>query len=432
MKNKFAVFILIFVMTVPCFAGQLLSFKEAYLSEKAELTAEKKSLEKLLDKLKGQNEYAENSLKEEISILEKALTAKKTEQEQIIEQNTILKERLTAIENKSDMSGSVAESLSYITGTQLSDADGESGDKINELFDKVIAKVEESGKIRADKGEFFDSQGLRHSGKIVRIGDVAALGVSDSTEGILKKTKEGYFVLVSEVKGNSISDFASGTGSATVPLYISGSDAEKKSMPQKNTLIETANAGGPIAWIILILGAIAFIFVIERFFYLKKMSADPDEIIADIVKNGMKLEKKKKTGAFGKVALSILERKELSREALEEKAKETILKQISGLDRFFQVTGIVAVVSPLLGLLGTVTGMISTFEIITSFGTGDPKILSGGISEALITTEFGLAVAVPVLICHNLLSRWSERIADNLQRGALRLINLVKNGEKIE
>ncbi|MDO5575500.1 MAG: MotA/TolQ/ExbB proton channel family protein, partial [Fibrobacter sp.] len=77
------------------------------------------------------------------------------------------------------------------------------------------------------------------------------------------------------------------------------------------------------------------------------------------------------------------------------------------------------------GLLGTVTGMINLFEVITKFGTGDPKILAGGISEALITTEAGLIIAVPVLLFHNYLRNRKKKIVVELQLHALRLLNRI-------
>ena len=83
---------------------------------------------------------------------------------------------------------------------------------------------------------------------------------------------------------------------------------------------------------------------------------------------------------------------------------------------------VIAAVAPLLGLLGTVTGMISTFEIITEHGTGDPKMLSGGISEALITTQLGLVVAIPMLLLGNMLKGWSEGVFGKLESTVLRLI----------
>ncbi len=79
---------------------------------------------------------------------------------------------------------------------------------------------------------------------------------------------------------------------------------------------------------------------------------------------------------------------------------------------------------PLLGLLGTVTGMIQTFDVITVFGTSDPKLLSGGIATALVTTELGLIVAIPCLLAGSLLNGWAERIKDDMEKAALRAINL--------
>jgi len=82
-----------------------------------------------------------------------------------------------------------------------------------------------------------------------------------------------------------------------------------------------------------------------------------------------------------------------------------------------------AATAPLLGLLGTVTGMIQTFQLITLFGTGDAQTLSGGISEALITTQFGLMVAVPALIVHALLSRKSKGVISNMEQTSIGFIN---------
>ncbi len=93
------------------------------------------------------------------------------------------------------------------------------------------------------------------------------------------------------------------------------------------------------------------------------------------------------------------------------------------IDRFGAMILVFAAVAPLLGLLGTVTGMISTFDIITEYGTGDPKLLSHGISEALITTELGLVVAIPTLLFGNILSGWGKNIKMTLDKVALRVIN---------
>jgi len=90
-----------------------------------------------------------------------------------------------------------------------------------------------------------------------------------------------------------------------------------------------------------------------------------------------------------------------------------------GLASHLNTLAVIAAVAPLLGLLGTVTGMISLFEVITRFGTGDPKLLAGGISEALITTEVGLIVAIPILLIHNYLRNRKNRIGSDLQLHAM-------------
>ena len=91
---------------------------------------------------------------------------------------------------------------------------------------------------------------------------------------------------------------------------------------------------------------------------------------------------------------------------------------------------ILGMVSPLMGLLGTVTGMIATFQMITLYGTGDPKIMSGGISEALITTEYGLIVAIPIILAHGYLQGKIDGIINTLEEKAITLVNAIKTSNK--
>ena len=110
----------------------------------------------------------------------------------------------------------------------------------------------------------------------------------------------------------------------------------------------------------------------------------------------------------------------------EEKVQAKYIEYSQKLDRFHTMILVVAAVAPLLGLLGTVTGMISTFDVITEFGTGDPKLLSGGISEALVTTEMGLIVAIPSVFLGQLLGSWSDQVKSELEKVALLLGELSK------
>jgi biopolymer transport protein ExbB len=109
-------------------------------------------------------------------------------------------------------------------------------------------------------------------------------------------------------------------------------------------------------------------------------------------------------------------------ETLELKIDEAILKEVPQLEKAQSMIKLFAAIAPLLGLLGTVTGMIATFQAITNFGTGDPKLMAGGISQALITTVLGLVAAIPLLLSHNLVSGQSKRLVQILDEQAAGLI----------
>jgi biopolymer transport protein ExbB len=114
------------------------------------------------------------------------------------------------------------------------------------------------------------------------------------------------------------------------------------------------------------------------------------------------------------------------RETLESILQEAILRELPRLERGLSPLAIFGAVAPLLGLLGTVTGMIETFNVITVFGTGDPKLMSSGISEALVTTEIGLIVAIPVMLLHTFLSRRVDAILGEMEEKAVSLTNIIE------
>ena len=199
------------------------------------------------------------------------------------------------------------------------------------------------------------------------------------------------------------------------------------------TLLSVINSGGTIAWIIVALGALAALLIILRIFFLRGASASTgkvDKVVGGLVEQG-KLDEalkacKRLKGSTSNVVASALRNLDRDREHIEDIVSEQILHESAHLNRFGTFIIVIAAVAPLLGLLGTVTGMISTFDIITEFGTGDPKLLSSGISIALVTTEVGLAVAIPALIFGNLLSGWAESIKDDMEKAALHVMNRYK------
>jgi len=154
---------------------------------------------------------------------------------------------------------------------------------------------------------------------------------------------------------------------------------------------------------------------------------DITQIVVEKVESGKKDEAldaiKGFEGSTARVIKSTLRNIDKNREHVEDVIMENILNESTQIDRYGSFVLVIAAVAPLMGLLGTVTGMITTFEVITEFGTGDPKLLSGGISAALVTTMQGLIVAIPLLLIGNLLSGWAQSIKDSMEQNALHIVN---------
>ncbi|MBL8244043.1 MAG: MotA/TolQ/ExbB proton channel family protein, partial [Rhodanobacteraceae bacterium] len=187
----------------------------------------------------------------------------------------------------------------------------------------------------------------------------------------------------------------------------------------------------PIGYVILVLGAIALLLAALRALFLSQAGAAVQptiEAAAPLVRQHRINEAidavKQRKGSAARVVTAALRNLDREREHLEDIISEAILHESTRLNRFGSAIMMIAAVAPLLGLLGTVTGMIQTFDVITEFGTSDPKLLAGGIAVALVTTEQGLLVAIPCLLLGNLLSGWADRVKDDMEQGAIRVINM--------
>jgi biopolymer transport protein ExbB len=199
---------------------------------------------------------------------------------------------------------------------------------------------------------------------------------------------------------------------------------------KEKTVGDTVRAGGVIGYIILALGALGLFLIVLRIILLSRSGSNVELLTKTVVENlnsGVVAAQeaiKGYKGSTARVLKATLRNITRDREHIEDIVTENILNESSAIDRFGSFVLVIAAVAPLLGLLGTVTGMISTFDIITEHGTGDPKLLSGGISEALVTTMLGLIVAIPLLLLGNLLSGWAQKIKDSMEQSALHVINV--------
>ena len=193
--------------------------------------------------------------------------------------------------------------------------------------------------------------------------------------------------------------------------------------------------GGIVMIAILLLAGASLIVAIIKMIQLSRVRMPAQEKInafLNSVKSGNFAKAKKDVDALpgptGEMLRAgfdhVAEPKELVEEVMFEKVLETRLS----LNRLLSFIAVSAAAAPLMGLLGTVTGIINTFKMITVFGTGDASTLSGGISEALITTKFGLIVAIPSLFLHAYLSRKSKRVLDRMEKTGMSFLNRIPTG----
>jgi biopolymer transport protein ExbB len=172
-------------------------------------------------------------------------------------------------------------------------------------------------------------------------------------------------------------------------------------------LQERINQGGIVGYVIIGLGILGVLLALERLIMLT--------IAGGKVKAQLKRDAPSSDNALGRVLQVYHNNKQADTETLELKLGEAILKELPPLQRGILFIKVISVVAPLLGLLGTVTGMIQTFQAITLFGTGDPQTMAGGISQALVTTVLGLTVAIPMVLLHTVVSGRSRLITQILQ-----------------
>lgn len=217
--------------------------------------------------------------------------------------------------------------------------------------------------------------------------------------------------------------------SVSLPIDFTGGLASKEEFKSKSA-VEHFAAGGVIIYPLVFLGLLCLLAGLYKTVQLYSIRSRYDDKVVHLLTllNEGKTEEahsyvKSLKDPIRSLLTEALKHKDVTRENLEEHLNENILSQLPKLDRFLTVLSVSAGAAPLLGLLGTVMGIIKTFEMIGIYGTGDANRLAGGISEALVTTEMGLIVAIPALIWHAVLNRRLRTIVSNLEKAMLSFIN---------
>jgi len=300
-------------------------------------------------------------------------------------------------------------------------------------------EIRRGGQVTLRQGAFVGRDGRETTGRIFQVGKFTTVYQTADETGFLTWSPEGrrLFALAVLPPRNitrSLNKYLAGE-SARMPVDLSGGAALRQ-LTHQASLAEQIRQGGPIVWPILLIGVAALLLVVYKIVFMNRMHGNTDRIMGEVNTlaaqgdwNGCQrvvAEDKGRSGAVARVIGAGLAARDEERETLESVLQEAILHELPTVQQGIAMLAVLGAVAPLLGLLGTVTGMIDTFRVITLFGTSDPKLMSGGISEALITTEIGLAVAIPIMLCHTYLSRRSDHLIGDMEEKAVQLTNIIR------
>ncbi|MGO1694068.1 MAG: MotA/TolQ/ExbB proton channel family protein [Marinobacter sp.] len=204
-------------------------------------------------------------------------------------------------------------------------------------------------------------------------------------------------------------------------------------------MFELLKAGGILMVPIVACSILALAIVLERFWTLRASRVSPPQTINELWRwikkkelNARKLKALQGSSPMGRVLAAGLMNAKHGREIMKESIEHEASQAIHELERFLNPLGTVATITPLLGLLGTVIGMIKVFAEIQLAGVGDAGNLAGGISEALITTASGLSVAIPALICHRYFIRRVDELVVGMEQEAIKLVEVVHGDREID
>lgn len=316
-------------------------------------------------------------------------------------------------------------------------------DDVRALAEGLRAQIAAAGEVMLRESLIVDRAGREVKADVLLLGPFTAAYRIGSEVGFCNYSATGRkLYALSRLPDNRMQKqlrrYLSGK-SDSVPMDVSRGGALRQ-LTHELKLWEQVPKGGPIVWPILIILAVGILIILERVIFLLRKKLDADKLVQTIESHTaendwLACEKACECHPnipVARVLKSGLDCCQMQREEMENSLQEAILREIPPMERFLSTLGMLAAIAPLLGLLGTVTGMIDTFHVITLHGTGDPRLMSGGISEALVTTMLGLTVAIPLMLSQTLLSRAVDKKIGELEEKAVALVNVIhKNRGKV-
>lgn len=422
------------LLATTMFAATDTQLERAYAKEFAFMKAQKKMLTSRLERVTSDSAQKLKTAKDELNTLQNRVLARQSKSEKL---NDLLYLSQQNAQNVSDdvsiVEAVVLQAQSALTPYGVTiEVDKENYQAaLKTIFTESDMLIKKLSTIEVTKAPFYLNDGTEKLGTVVKVGNIAQFGIDGSNAGALVPAGENKFKLYDEPTAvETATMLAKSQMPETLHIFIYENSTKEIEDKIEKTTLSVIDSGGIIGWVIVGLGLFGLLLALFRTIFLVGSNSATSPLakatLVELLDGGQEkalVYLKEKKGATARVLKATVRNLDAEREHVEDVVMESIMHESSRLDRFGSAIMVIAAVAPLLGLLGTVTGMIATFDIITEFGTGDPKLLSGGISIALVTTELGLIVAIPMLLVGNMLSAWAEKIKDAMEHSALHLIN---------
>jgi biopolymer transport protein ExbB len=417
--------------------AELSRVQEQIAEEKLPLTRELNRVERRLAELRSEYQDLTRSIDTGSLDLGKLRTEIKAREEENSYVANLLDEYIRNLEVRVDITElqrigeEIEQARLAVDSGELSPAEiyAQQVDVIGSSLDRLVDLV---GGSRFE-GDAVGPGGTVRSGSFALVGPVALFGSDDgTTHGLAQQqlgSLEPHVVPLDTQALNQGVQQVVERGEGVLPFDPSLGNAQKIAAT-KETLVEHISKGGVVMVPILALAAAALIVAIYKYFQIaryRQPSVRTVNVLLDDVRKGDRAAAERRAaqigGPTGEMLRSGIEHIDEPKDLVEEVMYERVLDTRLRMESMLPFVAMAASAAPLLGLLGTVTGMINTFKLISVFGSGDAQELSSGISEALVTTEFGLIVAIPSLLLYAYLSRKARRFIDGMEKIAISFVN---------
>jgi biopolymer transport protein ExbB len=306
------------------------------------------------------------------------------------------------------------EFLVSLGGKMASATELASIEDIEKLWYELQREIAASGDVVRFTHEVTKANGEQAVEEVVRVG--AFNVISDS--GYLQLKSDGTLAELAKQPDGRLTGTTDDLMDATDGVVDFGVDVTRGGilglLVQSKTIRDRIEDGGIVGYCIIVLGIFGLLIAIWRWVGL---SAASRKVSAQLKRDTASTD-----NPLGRVLAAYESNQKADTETLELKLSEAALKEMPDLTKGLLLIKVISVVAPLMGLLGTVTGMIQTFQVITLYGAGDPKLMAGGISQALMTTVLGLVVAIPMVLLHTIVSGQSKKIINILQSQSAGLV----------